>query len=60
MFSTFLQMKFTIFVPISPELLNIYLYQIVKNFMETEKKWKVTNSVIIFALKCQFKRFKPI
>ena len=60
MLNIFLQMKFTIFVPIPPELFNIYLYQIVKNFMETEKKRKVTNSVIFFALKCQFKRFEPI
>jgi len=60
MFNTFLQIKFTISVPIPPELLNIYLYQIVKNFIKTEKKRKMTNSVIIFALKCQFKRFAPI
>jgi hypothetical protein len=47
-------------VPIPPELLNFYLYQIVKNFIKTEKKRKMTISVIIFALKCQFERFEPI
>ena len=36
--------------------INMYLYQIVKNFTKTEKDRKMTNCVIFFALKCQFKR----
>ena len=40
MFNTFLQMKITISVPIPLELLNFNLYQIVKNFIKTEKNKK--------------------
>jgi hypothetical protein len=41
-------------------LINIkyHLYQTVKNFIRREKGRKITNSVIFFALKCQFKRFE--
>jgi hypothetical protein len=41
-------------------LLNIYIYQLVKKLYEPRKSREMTNCVIFFALKCQFKRLEPV